>query len=56
LSSVTGSEIRSAAIVERDKDGHLHKPEGDDTVAGEGIADGSLIGMLIGVLGGPVGM
>ncbi len=51
-----GFEIRSAAIVERDKDGHLHVPEGGDTEAGVGIAGGSLIGMLIGVLGGPVGM
>ena len=42
--------------MERDKDGHLHVPEGDDTMAGEGTAGGSLIGMLVGVLGGPVGM
>jgi uncharacterized membrane protein len=51
-----GFEIRSAAIVERDKDGHLHVPEGGDEQAGAGIAGGSLIGMLVGVLGGPVGM
>jgi uncharacterized membrane protein len=51
-----GFEIRSAAIVERDKDGHLHVPEGGDTDAGAGIVGGSLIGMLVGVLGGPVGM
>ena len=56
LPDAAGLEIRSAAIVERDKDGHLHVPEGDDTMAGVGIAGGSLIGMLIGVLGGPVGM
>jgi uncharacterized membrane protein len=57
LSSAAGGfEIRSAAIVERDKDGHLHVPEGGDTTAGAGIASGSLIGMLVGVLGGPVGM
>jgi uncharacterized membrane protein len=56
LPDAGGFEIRSAAIVERDKDGHLHVPEGDDTMAGVGIAGGSLIGMLIGVLGGPVGM
>jgi uncharacterized membrane protein len=48
LSSATGFEIRSAAIVERDKDGHLHVPEGDDAMAGEGTAGGSLIGMLVG--------
>ena len=56
LPSASGLEIRSAAIVERDKDGHLHVPEGDDAMAGVGTAGGSLIGMLIGVLGGPVGM
>ena len=55
-SAPDGFEIRSAAIVERDKDGHLHVPEGDDAMAGVGTAGGSLIGMLIGVLGGPVGM
>ena len=31
-----GFEIRSAAIVERDKDGHLHVPESGDTTAGAG--------------------
>ena len=51
-----GFELRSAAIVERGADGHLHVPEGGDATAGAGIAGGSLIGMLIGVLGGPVGM
>ena len=51
-----GFEIRSAAIVERDKDGHLHVPEGGDAMAGAGTDGGSLIGMLVGVLGGPVGM
>jgi len=37
LSAATaGFEIRSAAIVERDKGGHLHVPEGGDTTAGAG--------------------
>ena len=37
LSAATGGfEIRSAAIVERDKDGHLHVPESGDTTAGAG--------------------
>jgi uncharacterized membrane protein len=54
--AAAGSEIRSVALVERDKDGHLHVPEGDDTMTGTGIVGGSLIGMLVGVLGGPVGM
>jgi hypothetical protein len=38
-----GFEIRSAAIVERDKEGHLHVPEGGDTMAGAGTVGGSLI-------------
>jgi uncharacterized membrane protein len=42
--------------VERDKDGHLHVPEGGDTEAGAGTASGSLIGMLVGVPGVPVGL
>ena len=42
--------------MERDKDGHLHVPEGGDMAAGAGTAGGFLIGMLVGVLGGPVGM
>jgi hypothetical protein len=33
-----GFEIRSAATVERDKDGHLHMPEGGDTMAGRDAA------------------
>ena len=37
LSAATAAfQIRSAAIVERDKDGHLHVPEGGDTTAGAG--------------------
>lgn len=43
-------------IVKRDAQGNLSFPEGEDNVSGAGFAGGSLIGLLVGVLGGPVGM
>jgi uncharacterized membrane protein len=49
-------ELRSAAIVERTPSGELRTPEGADNVGLVGTASGSLIGMLIGILGGPVGV
>lgn len=45
--------VKSAAIVERTPDGELRIPEGADNIALVGTVSGSLIGMLIGVLGGP---
>lgn len=48
--------LRSAAIVERTSAGELRIPEGTDNVGLVGTASGSLMGMLIGVLGGPVGV
>lgn len=48
--------ITAAALVERDQNGQLRVPEGDDSVIGLGAAGGSLVGMLIGVIGGPLGM
>jgi uncharacterized membrane protein len=46
--------LESAAVVERTAAGGLRTPEGADNVELVGTASGSLIGMLIGVLGGPV--
>ena len=46
----------SAAVVERTPDGTLRTPEGADNLGPVGMASGSLLGMLIGVLGGPVGV
>jgi uncharacterized membrane protein len=46
--------LKSAAIVERTPEGELRIPEGTDNIALVGTVSGSLIGMLIGVLGGPV--
>jgi len=48
--------LESAAVVERTADGALRVPEDTDNVGPVGTASGSLVGMLIGVLGGPVGV
>jgi uncharacterized membrane protein len=48
--------LESAAIVERTAEGELRVPEGTDNMELVGTASGSLLGMLIGVLGGPVGV
>jgi uncharacterized membrane protein len=48
--------LESAAIVERTQEGELRYPEGTDNVGLVGTASGSMLGMLIGVLGGPVGV
>jgi uncharacterized membrane protein len=48
--------LKSAAVVERSADGELYFPESADNVGPIGTASGSLIGMLVGVLGGPVGL
>jgi uncharacterized membrane protein len=48
--------VASAAVVRRDAMGRISVPEGADTVIGTGIAGGGLLGLLVGVLGGPVGV
>jgi uncharacterized membrane protein len=48
--------LESAAVVERTAAGELRYPESADNVGPVGVASGSLIGMLVGVLGGPVGV
>ena len=48
--------LASAAVVERTPEGTLRIPEGAENVGPVGLASGSLLGMLIGVLGGPVGV
>jgi uncharacterized membrane protein len=48
--------LESAAVVERTSDGELRVPEDADNVGPVGTLGGSLTGMLIGVLGGPVGV
>ena len=48
--------LASAAVVERTPEGTLRFPEGTENIGPVGMASGSLLGMLIGVLGGPVGV
>lgn len=49
--------LKSAAVVRRDAStGDLHILEDAENVGPVGMASGSLLGMLIGVLGGPVGV
>jgi uncharacterized membrane protein len=48
--------LASAAVVERTPEGQLRTPEGAENLGPIGMASGSLLGMLIGVLGGPVGV
>jgi uncharacterized membrane protein len=49
-------ELRAAALLERGPDGAVRVPEGDDAASGVAVAGGSLIDMLIGVLGAPLGV
>jgi uncharacterized membrane protein len=48
--------LRAAAIVEHTPDGKLRIPEGADNVGLIGTAGGSLVGMTVGILGGPLGV
>jgi uncharacterized membrane protein len=48
--------LRNAAVVERTPQGELCITKGTTNVGPIGTAGGSLIGMLIGVLSGPVGV
>ena len=45
-----------AAVVERTAQGELRIPESNDNLGLVGMASGSLIGMLVGVLGEPFGV
>jgi len=49
-------EVLSAAVIERDADGLLNVPDGVDNVDGAGRTAGGLVGLTVGILGGPVGM
>src|SRR5262245_57372812 len=48
--------VRQAAVIERTPEGKIRAPEGTDNIKGIGMAGGGLVGMLLGVLGGPVGL
>ena len=49
-------DVRSAVLLERNQDGTVRVPEGGDKDAGLYVVSGSLIGMLVGALAGPVGL
>ncbi|PHP53545.1 DUF1269 domain-containing protein [Actinomyces ruminis] len=48
--------VASAIIAEREPDGHLHLAEGEDATIGAGASAGGLLGMFVGILGGPLGV
>jgi uncharacterized membrane protein len=48
--------VRSAVLVERDADGRVRIPDGVDETGGTATWGGGLIGLTIGILGGPIGM
>ncbi|MET0713905.1 MAG: hypothetical protein ABWY57_03250, partial [Mycetocola sp.] len=49
-------EVLAASVVTRDEQGRFDTPEGDDVVGGAATLGGSLIGLMLGVIGGPIGM
>lgn len=49
-------DVLAASVVTRDEQGRLDAPEGGDAVGGAATWGGSLIGLMIGVIGGPIGM
>jgi uncharacterized membrane protein len=48
--------LDSAVVVERRAGGALRVAEGSDNLGPVGLASGSVVGMLVGVLGGPIGV
>jgi uncharacterized membrane protein len=49
-------EVLAAGIVTRDQHGRLEVPEGSDNFSGAATWGGGLIGLMMGVIGGPIGM
>ncbi len=49
-------DVMAANIVIRDESGRLSIPEGLDNVGGAGATGGGITGLLVGVIGGPIGM
>jgi len=56
LGSQRQLELRAAAVVVRDNDGKVIIKEEVGETFGVGIATGGLIGLLIGIIGGPLGV
>jgi len=51
-----GLEVESAAVIARDESGQLTLDDGTGREGGSGVLSGSLIGMAVGALAGPVGL
>jgi len=49
-------DVAAAAVVTRDADGRISMPDGVDNNGAVGTWGGSLVGLLIGVIGGPIGI
>ena len=49
-------ELREAAVVTRDADGRVITKDSPVTEVGVGTATGGIMGLLIGILGGPLGV
>jgi uncharacterized membrane protein len=49
-------DVLAASIVTRDEQGRLATVDGDDIAGGAATVGGSLVGLTIGVIGGPIGM
>lgn len=49
-------EVLAASIVTRDEQGRLNAPEEGDVLGGAATLGGSLVGLMLGVIGGPIGM
>jgi uncharacterized membrane protein len=49
-------ELVDAGVVERDASGLLSLREGGDEASGTGTLTGGFVGLLVGVLGGPIGV
>ena len=49
-------DVMAASVVLRDDSGRLQVPEGVDDAGGAGALGGGITGLLVGVIGGPVGM
>ena len=48
--------VKGAAVVERDQDGHLAVKDETGDAQMQGTATGGLIGLIVGILGGPFGV